>query len=120
MIHLPEKLEPELKKSPSFLEKHMLQMKKTAPKSLILHNPLVNDKSSQLNYIERFRERIISRDSPPPLSPTSHIPLNPSNVVANLRKRSLSALTNFIGDGDDGAEKLLNHTILCSRQIQRE
>ena len=78
---------------------------KTAPQSQILRNPLINDKSSQLNYIQRFRERNISRDSPPPLSPTSSIPLTPSNVVSNLRKRNLSALTNFSGDGDDEAEK---------------
>ena len=79
--------------------------KKTAPQSQILHNPLINDKSSQLNYIQRFRERNISRDSPPPLCPTSPIPLTTSNVVPNLRKRNLSALTNFSGDGDDEAEK---------------
>ena len=78
---------------------------KTAPQSQILHNPLINDKSSQLNYIQRFRERNISRDSPPPLSPTSPIPLTPSNVVPNLRKRNLSALTNSSGDSDDEAEK---------------
>ena len=79
---------------------------KTAPQSQILHNPLINDKSSQLNYIQRFRERNISRDSPPPLNPTSPIPLTPNNLVPNLhRKRSLSALTNFSGDGDDEAEK---------------
>ena len=78
---------------------------KTAPQSQIFHNPLINDKSSQLNYIQRFRERNISRDSPPPLNPTSHIPLTPSTVVPNLRKRNLSALTNFSGDGDDEAEK---------------
>ena len=79
--------------------------KKTAPQSHLLHNLLFNDKSSPLNYIQRFREQNISRDSPPPLSPTSPIPLNPSNVVPNLRKRNLSALTNFSGDGDDEAEK---------------
>ena len=78
---------------------------KTAPQSQILHNPLINDKSSQLNYIQRFRERNISRDSPPPLSPTSSIPLTPSNLVPNLHKRNLSALSNFSGDGDDEAEK---------------
>ena len=79
---------------------------KTAPQSQILHNPLINDKSSQLNYIQRFRERNISRDSPPPLNPTSPIPLTPNNVVPNLhRKRNLSALTNFSDDGDDEAEK---------------
>ena len=39
---------------------------KTAPQSQMLQNRLINDKSSQLNYIERFRERNISRDSPPP------------------------------------------------------
>ena len=79
---------------------------KTAPQSQILHNPLINDKSSQLNYIQRFRERNISRDSPPPLNPTSPIPLTPNNVVPNLhRKRNLSAFTNFSDDGDDEAEK---------------
>ena len=78
---------------------------KTAPQSQILHNPLINDKSSQLNYIQRFRERNISRDSPPSLNPTSPIPLTPNNVVPNLRKRNLSALTNFTSDGDDEAEK---------------
>ena len=78
---------------------------KTAPQSQILHNPLINDKSSQLNYIQRFREQNISRDSPPPLNPTSPIPLSPSNVVPNLRKRNLSALTNFSGDGDDETEE---------------
>ena len=79
---------------------------KTASQSQILHNPLINDKSSQLNYIQRFRERNISRDSPPPLNPTSPIPLTPNNVVPNLhRKRNLSALTNFSDDGDDEAEK---------------
>ena len=79
---------------------------KTAPQSQILHNPLINDKSSQLNYIQRFRERNISRDSPPPLNPTSPIPLTPNNVVPNLqRKRNLSALTNYSDDGDDEAEK---------------
>ena len=78
---------------------------KTAPQSQIVHNQLINDKSSQLNYIQRFRERNISRDSPPPLSPTSPFPLTPSNVVPNLRKRNLSALTNFSGDGDDEEEK---------------
>ena len=78
---------------------------KTAPQSQILHNPLINDKSSQLNYIQRFRERNISRDSPPPLNPTSPIPLSSSNVVPNLRKRNLSALTNFSGDGDDETEE---------------
>ena len=80
-------------------------VQKTAPKSQILHNPLINDKSSQLNYIQRFRERNISRDYPPPINPTSLIPLTPSNVVPNLRKSNLSALTNFSGDGDDEAEK---------------
>ena len=80
---------------------------KTAPQSQILHNPLINDKSSQLNYIQRFRERNISRDSPPPLNPTSPIPLTPNNVVPNLhRKRNLSALSNFSDDGDDEAEKI--------------
>ena len=78
---------------------------KTAPQSQILHNPLINDKSSQLNYIQRFRERNISRDSPAPLNPTSPIPLTPNNVVPNLRKRNLSALTNFSDDGDDETEK---------------
>ena len=78
---------------------------KTAPQPQILHNPLINDKSSQLNYIQRFRERNISRDSPPPLNPTSPIPLTPSNVAPNLRKRNLSAFTNFSGDGDDESEK---------------
>ena len=78
---------------------------KTAPQSQILHNPLINDKSSQLNYIQRFRERNISRDSPASLSPTSPIPLTPSNVVPNLRKRNLSALTNSSGDSDHEAEK---------------
>ena len=81
--------------------------KKTVPQSQILHNPLINDKSSQLNYIQRFRERNISRDSPPPLNPTSPIPLTSSNVVPNLRKRNLSALTNFSGDGNDEAEKIV-------------
>ena len=71
--------------------------------------------------MQRFREQNISRDSSPPLSPTSPISLTPSNVVPNLRKRNLSSLTNFNGDGDDEAEKkMLNHTILCSRQVQRE
>ena len=78
---------------------------KTAPQSQILYNTLINDKSSQLNYIQRFRERKISRDSPPPLNPTSPIPLTPNNVVPNLRKRNLSAHTNFSDDGDDEAEK---------------
>ena len=78
---------------------------KTAPQSQILHNPLITDKSSQLNYIQRFRERNISRDSPPPLNPTSPIPVTPSNVVPNLRKRNLSALTSFSGDGYDEAEE---------------
>ena len=78
---------------------------KTAPQSQILHNPLINDKSSQLNYIQRFRKRNISRDSPPPLNPTSPIPLTPSDVVPNLRKRNLSALTNYSDDGNDEAEK---------------
>ena len=77
---------------------------KTAPQSQILHNPLINDNSSQFNYIQRFREQNISRDSPPTLSPTSPIHLTPSNVVPKLRKRNLSALTNFNGDGDDEAE----------------
>ena len=79
---------------------------KTAPQSQILHNSLINDKSSQLNNIQRFRERNISRDSPAPLNPTSPIPLTPSNEVPNLRKRNLSALTNFSDDGDDEAEKI--------------
>ena len=78
---------------------------KTAPQSQILHNSLINDKSTQLNYIQRFRERNISRDSPAPLNPTSPIPLTPSIVVPNLRKRNLSALTNFTSDDDDEAEK---------------
>ena len=78
---------------------------KTAPQSQILHNPLFNDKSSQLIYIQRFGERNTSRDSPPTLNPTSPFPLSPSVVVPNLRKSNLSALTNFIGDGDDEAEK---------------
>ena len=79
---------------------------KTAPQSQIHHNPLSNDKSSHFNYIQRFREQTISRDSLPPLNPTSPIPLTPSNVVPNLRKRNLSALTNFSDDGDDEAEKI--------------
>ena len=33
------------------------------------------------------------------------MPLTPSNVVPNLRKRKLSALTNFSGDDDDEAEE---------------
>ena len=120
---------------------------KTASQSQILHSPLINDKSSQLNYIQRFRERNISRDSPPPLNPTSPIPfffylppvcsvqdqpwgrgrchpfcrsrshleeaddtgtppvVTPSNVVPNLRKRNLSALTDFSYDRDGEAEK---------------
>ena len=64
-----------------------------------------NLKSFIIHYIQRFRERNISRDSPPPLNPTSPIPLSPSNVVPNLRKRNLSALTNFSGDGDDETEE---------------
>ena len=60
---------------------------KTAPQSQILHNSLNNDKSSQLNYIQPLREQNISRDSPPPLNPTSPIPLTPSNVVPNLKKK---------------------------------
>ena len=103
MLHLPEKLEPQ-----AFIlipRKTYAPDEKTAPQSQILHNPLINDKSSQLNYIQRFRERNISRDSPAPLNPTSPIPLTPSNVVPNLRKRNLSALTNFTSDGDDEAEK---------------
>ena len=79
---------------------------KTAPQSQMLHNPLINDKSSQLNYIQRFRERNISRDSPPILNPTSPIPLTPSNEVPNLRKRNLSEVTNFSDDGYDKAEKI--------------
>ena len=87
------------------LQKTFAPDEKTAPQSQILHNPLINDKSSQLNYIQRFRERNISRDSPPPLNPTSPIPLTSNNVVPNLRKTNLSALTNFSDDGDDEAEK---------------
>ena len=86
---------------------------KTAPQSQILRNQLDNDQSSQLNYIQRFRERNISRDSPLPLNPTSPIPLTPSIVVPNLRKRKLIftnfsgdlSLTNFSGDGDDEPDK---------------
>ena len=57
------------------------------------------------SFVNLHRERNISRDSPPPLNPTSPFPLTPSNVVPNLRKRNLSALTNFSDDGDDEAEK---------------
>ena len=78
---------------------------KTAPQSQILKNPLINDKSSQLNYIQRFRKRNISRDSSQPLNPISPILLTPSNAKPNLQKRNLSALTNFSGDGDEEAEK---------------
>ena len=61
---------------------------KTAPQSQILHNPLINNKSSQLNHIQQFRERNISRDSPPPLNPKSPIHLTPS-YVPNLREKNI-------------------------------
>ena len=93
-----------LQNSSSFLSRHMLQIEKTVPQSQIPNNPSINDKSSQLNYIQRFRERNINRDSPPPLNPTPN-PLTPFSVVPNLRERNLSALTNFSGNGDDEAEK---------------
>ena len=93
---------------------------KTAPQSQILHNPLINDKSSQLNYIQRFRERNITRDSPPPLSPTSPIPLTPSNVVPNLREENYLHLLISVVMVMMKQKKMLNHTILCSRQVQRE
>ena len=82
----------------------MLQIEKTVPQSQILNNPSINDKSFQLNYIQRFRERNTNRDSSPPLNPTPN-PLTPFSVVPNIRERNLSALTNFGGDGDDEAEK---------------
>ena len=93
-----------LKNSSSFLARHKLQIEKTVPQSQILNNPSTNDKSSQLNYIQRFRERNTNRDSPTPLNPTPN-PLTPFSVVPNLRERNLSALTNFSGDGDDEPEK---------------
>ena len=93
---------------------------KTAPQSQILHNPLINDKSSQLNYIQRFRERNISRDSPPPLNPTSPIPLTPNNVVPNLRKEIYLHLLISVMMVMMKQKKILNHTIHCSRQAQRE
>ena len=39
---------------------------KIVPQSQILHIPPINDIASQLNYIQRLRERKINRDSPPP------------------------------------------------------
>ena len=90
-----------LKNSSSFLARQMLQIEKTVPQSQILNNPSINDKSFQLNYIQRFRERNTNRDSSPP-TPN---PLTPFSVVPNIRERNLSALTNFSGDGDDEAEK---------------
>ena len=92
---------------------------KTAPQTQILHNPLINDKSSQLNYIQRFRERNISRDSPPPLNPTSPIPLTPNNVVRNLRKRNLSALTNFSDDGDEAEKNFESYNSLQQTSSKR-
>ena len=64
----------------------------------------MNDKSSQLNNRQRFRERNTNRDSPPPLNPTLS-PLTPNIVVPNHQKRNLSAHNNFSGDGDVEAEK---------------
>ena len=92
---------------------------KTAPQSQILYNPLINDKSSQLNYIQRFRERNISRDSPPPLNPTSPIPLTPNNVVPNLRKRNLSAHTNFSDDGDEAEKNFESNNSLQQTSSKR-
>ena len=60
---------------------------KTAPQSQILHNPLINDKSFKLNYIQQFRQRNTSRDSPTPINPTSFILLTLNIVVTNLRKK---------------------------------
>ena len=94
---------------------------KTAPQSQILHNPIINDKSSQLNYIQRLRERNISRDSPPPLNPTSPIPLTPSNVVPNLRKRNLSALTNFSGDeAEENIESYNSQQQTSSKRLEKK
>ena len=93
---------------------------KTAPQSQILHNPLINDKSSQLNYIQRFRERNISRDSPPPLNPTSPILLSPSNVVQIFEKEIYLHLLISVVMVMMKQKKILNHTILSSRQVQRD
>ena len=107
MLLLFEKLEHKackLKNSSSFPARHILQIKKTVPQPQILYNPSINGKFSQLNYIQRFRERNTNRDSPPPLNPNPN-PLTPISLVPNFRERNLSALTNFSGDDDDEAEK---------------
>ena len=93
---------------------------KTAPQSQVLHNPLINDKTYQLNYIQRFRERNISRDSPPPLSPTSSIPLTPSNVYQIFEKKIYLNILISVVMVMMKQKKMLNHTIFCSRQVQRE
>ena len=66
---------------------------KTVPHSQTFHNPLINDKFFQVNYLQRFREQNTSCDSPPSLNPLSSFPLTPNIVATNLRKRSISALT---------------------------
>ena len=107
MLLLFEKLEDKackLKNSSPFPARHMLQIEKTVPQPQILHNPSINDKLSQLNYIQRFRERNTNRDSPPPLNANPNL-LTPISLVPNLRERNLSSLTNFSGDDDDEAEK---------------
>ena len=77
---------------------------KTVPQPSIHHNSSINDKSSQHNYLQRFREKNTSSDSQPLLNRTS-IPLTPNFVLPNPQKRSLSALSKFSEDGDDEAEK---------------
>ena len=91
---------------------------KTVPQSQVFHNPSIYDKSSQLIFLQRFPERSASRDYPPPKNATTPIPLTPNNFVPNPRKRNLSALTNFSGEGDDEAEKKMKPTIRCGKQLR--
>ena len=93
-----------LKNLSSYLARLLLQTKIR----ITISSPLSSitlKKLSHLKSLQRFWDQKANHDYPPPLNTTTPIPLTLNDVLPNPRKRNLSALTNFSGDGDDGAEK---------------